>query len=82
MAIHEKGLNISRYWVRQVVGFYVVSAVLASGPTWAAAPSAEQALKLAPVQSGVDYDHVNKCIAIAAQTPKTYLNPAKVGLWK
>ncbi len=31
---------------------------------------------------GVDYDHVNKCIQIAAQTPREYLNPIRSGVVK
>lgn len=31
---------------------------------------------------GVDYDHVNRCIQIAAQTPKMFVNPSTKGLWK
>ncbi len=36
--------------------FFGFIAVLLSGPAWGAVPSAEQALKLVPVQSDVDYD--------------------------
>ena len=31
---------------------------------------------------GVDYDHVNRCISQASQTPKRYVNPSTKGLWK
>ncbi len=31
---------------------------------------------------GVDYDHVNKCIAVASQTPRQYMNPIKAGIRK
>jgi thiol-disulfide isomerase/thioredoxin len=39
-----------------VVCFSVATIVQASLPAWAATPTAEQALKLMPVQPGVDYD--------------------------
>ena len=31
---------------------------------------------------GVDYEHVNRCIQIAAQTPRQYMNPIKAGIRK
>jgi hypothetical protein len=31
---------------------------------------------------GVDYAHVDRCIQIAAQTPREYLNPIKAGVRK
>lgn len=56
MATSRKGFNMTRCFLKQFVGLQAVAMVLASSPCWAATPSAEQALKLAPVQSGVDYD--------------------------
>ena len=55
-ATYKKGLNMTRFFPKQVLWLFAVAIVLLARPCWAAAPSAEQALKLMPVQSGVDYD--------------------------
>lgn len=47
---------MTRFFSNRVVWFSAVVLVLLPRSSWAATPSVEQALKLMPVQSGVDYD--------------------------
>ncbi len=47
---------MTRFFAQKVVWLVVVALTLMPRPSWAATPSVEQALKLMPVQSGVDYD--------------------------
>jgi len=47
---------MTRFLPQTVVSFCAITVALLSQPVWAGTPSVEQALKLAPVQPGVDYD--------------------------
>ncbi len=47
---------MTRFLPQTVVCFCAITAALLLRPVWAGTPSVEQALKLMPVQSGVDYD--------------------------
>ncbi len=48
-----------RLFSNKVVWIFAVAVVLRPCSTWGAAPSVDQALKLMPVQAGVDYDRPN-----------------------
>jgi hypothetical protein len=47
---------MTRFFLNGMLGVFAVALVCLSWPVQAATPSVEQALKLTPVQPGVDYD--------------------------
>ena len=47
---------MTRFFLKELVWLAVAAVALVPGPSSAASPTAEQALKLTPIQPGVDYD--------------------------
>jgi thiol-disulfide isomerase/thioredoxin len=64
---------MTRFAVQGILCCLALSAALPALQAWAAAPSAEQALKLMPVQAGIDYDRPT-----ADETPKCKITAKKI----
>ena len=47
---------MTRFFTSKVVWFCLLTVALPPSSSWAASPSVDQALRLAPVQPGMDYD--------------------------
>ena len=62
-----------RFFSNRVVWIFAVAVALPPCSSWAAAPSVDQALKLMPVQSGIDYDRPS-----ADETAKCKISAKKI----